>query len=170
MELHSVKDHAKAHHAKAHNAHTHMPWSRGEGLASFHRAIRSPGHVHRRRGAEHPHERRIKVARHDVHNIHNICTNNGARSWRPPPTPPPRSERPQPPPTRARQVAWTQGHQNNGARRRCGNTIQERGLQGVHTAMPLLRHLGTRRSSEAARTSIGSLTTCWTADLKFRSP
>ena len=95
--------------------------------------------------------------------------NNGARSWRQPPTPPPRSEHRQPPPTRARQVAWTQGHQKNGARRRCGNTIQERGLQGVHTAMPLLRHLGTRRSSEAARTSIGSPTICWSADLECRS-
>ena len=27
LELHSVKDHAKAHHAKAQNAHTHMPWN-----------------------------------------------------------------------------------------------------------------------------------------------
>ena len=27
LELHSVKDHAKAHHAKAQNAHIHMPWT-----------------------------------------------------------------------------------------------------------------------------------------------
>ena len=27
LELHSVKDHAKAHHAKAQNAHSHMPWT-----------------------------------------------------------------------------------------------------------------------------------------------